>query len=360
MSANDSKRILVFGATGAQGLAVIDALLAPSDDGSPSPYTIRAFTRDINSRRSLELTARGVECVQGNTDDELSILAALRNVYGVWTNLDSFALGQQKEIYTGIRIFELAKQVRTVRHYVWSGLDYAFKKGNYNPAYNCDHLNGKAKVTDWMRAQPSNPTDNDMSWSVVTTTPYMDTLKIHMFGPVNRRADGTFVFATPARNARIPMIALSDLGYFARYTFDHRQETSGQELETVSDMVSCDHLVSTFTKVTGQKAVVLHQTMDEWMANLVNVDRPLVNGLAQDSSLGHGITWRQNFTAFWALFRDGIVQRDLDWLRSIHPKIHTLESWMRETNYNGELEVLLKDQEDHTILKFNSDRVAQL
>lgn len=30
-----------------------------------------------------------------------------------------------REIYAGIRIFELAKQIGTVRHYVWSNLDYS-------------------------------------------------------------------------------------------------------------------------------------------------------------------------------------------------------------------------------------------
>lgn len=59
------KLILVIGATGAQGLAVIDALLAPSSDGKPSPYSVRALTRDPDSRRSKDLKAKGVECVKG-------------------------------------------------------------------------------------------------------------------------------------------------------------------------------------------------------------------------------------------------------------------------------------------------------
>ena len=64
--AEGKKLILVIGATGAQGLAVIDQLLAPCEDGRPSPYAVRAFTRDPASRRAQELTSRGVECVQGN------------------------------------------------------------------------------------------------------------------------------------------------------------------------------------------------------------------------------------------------------------------------------------------------------
>lgn len=65
-SSISSKRlILVIGATGAQGIAVIDALLAPSADGSPSPYTIRALTRDPSHRRAQQLAAKGVELFQG-------------------------------------------------------------------------------------------------------------------------------------------------------------------------------------------------------------------------------------------------------------------------------------------------------
>lgn len=59
------KIILVFGATGAQGMHVIDALLALNEDGTPSPYAIRALTRDTSSERAKALVAKGVECVKG-------------------------------------------------------------------------------------------------------------------------------------------------------------------------------------------------------------------------------------------------------------------------------------------------------
>ena len=61
------KIILVIGATGAQGLPVIDALLAPSTNGSASPYAVRALTRDANSRRARELAEKGVEIVEGTS-----------------------------------------------------------------------------------------------------------------------------------------------------------------------------------------------------------------------------------------------------------------------------------------------------
>ena len=63
----------------------------------------------------------------GTTDDFTSVMAALEGAYGAFVNTDSFTIGEAKEIYTGMRIFELAKQIGTLKHYVWSGLDYSYK-----------------------------------------------------------------------------------------------------------------------------------------------------------------------------------------------------------------------------------------
>ena len=64
---------------------------------------------------------------QGNHDDLPTVLKALTGVYGAWINTDSFTIGEDKETYLGLRIFELAQLAGTVRHYIWSNLDYALK-----------------------------------------------------------------------------------------------------------------------------------------------------------------------------------------------------------------------------------------
>ncbi|KAL4264199.1 NmrA-like oxidoreductase [Pleurotus pulmonarius] len=146
-----SKLILVIGATGAQGIAVIDAVLSAASDGSPSPYSVRALTRDPSSRRAQELAAKGVECVQGAFDNLQSVAAAFEGVYGAWVNTDGFTVGEQKEIYAGLKIFEIAKRTPSVRHYVWSNLDYASKKSGYSPEHKCEHYDGKGRVAEFMK-----------------------------------------------------------------------------------------------------------------------------------------------------------------------------------------------------------------
>lgn len=70
-----------------------------------------------------------IDLVSGSLDDIPSILSAFQGVYGAWINVDGFTVGEARETYLGIRIFELAKQAQTVKHYVWSGLDYVSKVG---------------------------------------------------------------------------------------------------------------------------------------------------------------------------------------------------------------------------------------
>ena len=42
-------------------------------------------------------------------------------------NTDGFTVGEKEEMYLGLRTFELAEQTGTVKHYVWSSLDYMRK-----------------------------------------------------------------------------------------------------------------------------------------------------------------------------------------------------------------------------------------
>ena len=53
----------------------------------------------------------------------------MEGVYGAYVNTDGFVVGEQKEIFAGIRIFEIAKEVGTVKHFIWCGLDYILKVG---------------------------------------------------------------------------------------------------------------------------------------------------------------------------------------------------------------------------------------
>lgn len=174
------------------------------------------------------------------------------------------------------------------------------------------------------------------------------------------RTDGTLVFASPIGDGHVPMISVSDLGFFARYTFDNRALTSGKDLEIASEMVGWDHIVSTFIKVTGKKAVFERLGLEEWFSHIPGANLPV----AAERKAGDGsTTWKQNFSGWWSLFRDDVLKRDMEWIRTVHPHVGTLETWMRETKYDGSRDqgVLKLVEDSHSDLhKYMKPRLAVL
>ena len=159
-------------------------------------------------------------------------------------------------------------------------------------------------------------------------------MKLYL-GPMTRRDDGTYVFAFPTDKGRLPLMSLKDIGFFARYTFDNRAAVSGQDLEVASDIVTLDEVVETFKKVTGKKAVAVHLTIDEWFGLWKNPDHPA----ASEAKIGDGsTTWRKSLGGFWNIYRDNILTRDLEWIRKINPNADTIEGWMRDGDFSGEVD----------------------
>src|SRR6516164_6393895 len=75
-----TKIIAVTGATGAQGGGLVRAIL---DDPSGG-FTARAITRDPDSDAARALSADGVEVVQADLDDEVSLAQAFAGAHGAF------------------------------------------------------------------------------------------------------------------------------------------------------------------------------------------------------------------------------------------------------------------------------------
>lgn len=162
-----------------------------------------------------------------------------------------------------------------------------------------------------------------------------------ILAPLEVREDETRVFKTPmGHEGSIPLVALDDIGWWARYIFDNAPSTTGKNIEIASDPSTFPEIVETFKRVTGLPAEYQALSMDDWFKHWNGQEVPVA------SAVPDGKTWEENFRAWWAMWRDNLIKRDMDWVRSIHQPT-TLEAWMRETEYTGKPEMgLLKNQED--------------
>ncbi|KAG0652456.1 hypothetical protein D0Z07_0046 [Hyphodiscus hymeniophilus] len=318
-----NKIVLVVGGTGAQGVPVIEGSLETAE------------ARSLSSLSHVTL-------FQGDCYNESDLQKAFEGVQLAFVNTNGFAIGEKAEIYWGIRMYELARQ-HHLEHFVWGGVDYGSKLGGFAKKYRCGHLDGKNKVTEYLKSQPTSP----MAWSVLSSCPYIEmTQGGGSWGPRKDESD-TWVFSVPLGNGAAPMIHLEDLGKYARWIFDNRSESNGMNLEVATCHVSLKDLVEAFQNVTGKPAKSLDLTPEEYFSrkdlNNVNPDMKLAHGT--DGSDSTVMTARENFTGFHHVWRDNLASRDYKLLDKILPdRVKTLEEWMRKSNYTaGEFKPVLVD-----------------
>ncbi|MBO0878261.1 MAG: NmrA family NAD(P)-binding protein, partial [Pseudonocardia sp.] len=97
--------MLVLGATGGQGGAVLEALLAR---GAP----VRALARDAAGNSARRLAGRGVAVVAGSLSDEASLVSAMDGAAGVFALTTPFEAGVDAEVEQGRVIVAAARRAR--------------------------------------------------------------------------------------------------------------------------------------------------------------------------------------------------------------------------------------------------------
>jgi hypothetical protein len=159
MDSNVKTKVLCIGGTGAQGRPVVQGLEQSTmimerctdtateliKDGK---YSVIILSRDANSPEAVALTRANpeVSIFVGSMFDEKALHDAFSGVDACFVNTNGFPIGEAKEVFWGIRIFEIAREMG-VKHFVYSSLDYALKLGGYDPKFRCGHLDGKGKVS---------------------------------------------------------------------------------------------------------------------------------------------------------------------------------------------------------------------
>ncbi|KAI1120937.1 hypothetical protein F5Y10DRAFT_289123 [Nemania abortiva] len=346
--------ISVIGATGAQGIPVVKALV------SSGLYTVRALTRDPTNTRFKELQSYGpVEAVVGTFASEPNLRALFRGAWGAYVNIDGFNSGEKSEIFWTIRAWELAIE-EGVQFFVLGNLDYAYKKSGFRPQFHAGHYDGKGRVGDFILAQNKDTEFRNlvkMRSALFTTGPYIEmTLgKQTPFAPVVE--NDTAVWRVPLAEGAVPFTALDDCGYYVKYLFDHPDEADGLNLAVALDHVTFTEYTRAFTAVTGHPARWDDVELNKHIENTFGPQVDLPAGYNADPADPATMTLRQNFTAFFELWRHsggnkGVITRDYKFLDRIHPgRIRSAEEWLRKEEEKGPGDLWSRTKELGHVLK---------
>jgi uncharacterized protein YbjT (DUF2867 family) len=210
-----TKKILVFGATGAQGGSVARQLLARD-------FAVRAFTRKPGSPAADTLRALGAEVVQGDLDDRASIRAALAGVQGVF-GVTNFWEHFEKEAEQGRNLVDAVAGAE-VDHFVFSTLAPIAKETG--GALNSPHFDIKAEHEERARTLGIPMT--------ALHVPFYYENFLYFFPP-RPAGDGTFQIGFPQGDTPLAAMAAEDVGLVTAPIFERPDAFVGKVVEPAGD-----------------------------------------------------------------------------------------------------------------------------
>jgi uncharacterized protein YbjT (DUF2867 family) len=169
-----SKVILVTGATGKQGGAVVDALLKSNQ------FTVLAVTRSAGSPSALKLASKeNVKLVEGNLDDVPAIFTAAKLVseepiWGVYSVQVSEGKGvtSDGEIKQGKALIDESLK-QGVEHFVYSSVDRGGEPKSWETETPIPHFQTKHKI-EWHLRSKAGEGDSGMGWTILRPVAFMD------------------------------------------------------------------------------------------------------------------------------------------------------------------------------------------
>ena len=288
MSHSD-QTVLVTGATGRQGGAVIRRML-------PKGWKLRALTRHPDNAAAQDLARQGIEVVQGDLEDPTSLESALRGAYGVYSVQDFWAVGAKREVQQGKNLADAAKKAG-VAHFVYSSVGGAERNSGI------DHWQSKWEIENHIR-QLGLPA------TILRPVAFMENyyidqveisiLKGKLLDPV--RADKPY-----------QTIATDDIGAFAALAFERPREFIGLELEIAGSALTNPEAAQVFSRVLGKPVRFRKLPM-------------LLVRLVLGKELYQMFRW----------FNEAGFQADIPELRRRYPEVHlqTLEEWLRNEGWH--------------------------
>lgn len=225
------KRVLVTGASGQQGGAVVSALLNAG-------HSVRGMTRNPDSDRSRVLFEKGVELVQGDFMDHDSLVSALKGVDSVFAMGTPYEKGPDIETEQGKALVLAASEV-DIGHFVYTSV------GSANRDTGIPHFDSKYQVELFLRESGLNAT-------IVAPVFFMDNLKSPWYLPSLK--EGKLTHAVPA-DRKLQMVSLGGIGGFVAEVIGSGASVYGKRYDIAEDELAGEDTASILTEVTGKNIV---------------------------------------------------------------------------------------------------------
>lgn len=233
-----TKRILVTGATGAQGGALVPLLLERG-------FSVRALTRNPSRPAGQALAALGAEVVAGDLDDEPSLMRACEGVYGVFSvqNFWERGVGFAREVEQGCKLARAAK-ANNVEHFVQTSV------ANCDNAEGVLHFQSKYEIEKYVDSL-------GLPRTFLREVFFMENFTQPVTNSGAKKAMDPFwvlpiITSLLDKNTRFHMITVEDIAWFAAEAFSNPQVSLGKTMDIASDVLTAAEMKAIYRKVTGR------------------------------------------------------------------------------------------------------------
>ncbi|KAF2431368.1 nucleoside-diphosphate-sugar epimerase family protein [Tothia fuscella] len=297
-----SRVILVTGATGKQGGAVIKTLLSSS---RASDFTLLGVTRNAQSASAKKLAERGVKIVQGDLNDVPAIFESAKKIaaqplHGVFSVQVPMGSGQtpKTEEAQGKALVDAAL-ANNVKMFVYSSVDRGGDSKSYDTPTPIPHFISKQRIEHHL-VDSAAKSGSTMQYTILRPVAFMENLTPDFMG----KGFAT-MWSVAVKEKPLQLIATADIGHLAGEAFIKPDEYAGKAISLAGDELTFEEA----NKVFQQK---------------VGYEMPQTFGF-----LASGMLWaiKEVGIMFRWFYTDG-YGADIQGLKKTHPELLSFGNWL--------------------------------
>ncbi|KAL1592282.1 hypothetical protein SLS60_011359 [Paraconiothyrium brasiliense] len=306
-----AKPILITGATGKQGGAVLEQL---ASHPSSSQFVLLAVTRNTASAGAQKITKRfpDVLLVQGDLNDVPDLFKSAQNtltsagkpskIWGVYSVQISLGPGVtfEGEVNQGKALIDKSV-AHGVTHFVYSSVDRGGNAKSFENETPIPHFKSKFQIENHL-LEKAGPKGENMGWSILRPVAFMDNLEPGF---------KTKVFLAALRDTLkgkpLQWVSTEDIGLFAAKAFRDPQGWNTRAEALAGEELTLDEMAGCFERVTGSSNIATYGVFGSalmWAVGELNV---MITWFATD---GYGA--------------------DITKLKKEEPQLCGFERWLRE------------------------------
>lgn len=233
------RTVLVTGATGNQGGAVVDHLLSSSHE-----FDVLGLTRDASGEAAETLEERGVEMVEGDLDDPDSLRAHVAAADAVFAVTNFWTQGYERQVRQGKNVADVAAE-EEIEQFVFSGV------GSHHEETGIPHFDSTWEIERYAAGL-------ELPMTVLQPVFFFQNLEAFAEDVL----EGTLALPL-AEGVSLQMVDVDDVGRAAAVTFERPEEFVGERFALAGDELTLEETAAALSEITQTDVEAVHVPIED-------------------------------------------------------------------------------------------------